>query len=280
MVTDPATRGPVQSTAAIFADQGAVGSTVPQAVLYHAVVHDLGVPLTSWAARMTGLILALCTLGCWLLWLTPLRPGQPSAAAPRIRPADAAASRSTRRRAAQPFHIEPSSDMMERPRRSSTTETGRETPMVNRRTFLARLAVAITAMAAGVTVLPDEGEAGPVRRERKRRRRVRRRRRRRRHRRRVVRRAWRGHHRWVVPVALAVGWELAHEDRIVVVHEVKYVEVEGEKTEVVVTTEGEEIYVVREDDKTNASAEEGSFLPDDDASTPGVDVEVEEEVEE
>ena len=149
--------------------------------------------------------------------------------------------------------------------------------MQDRRTFLTRLAAAITAMAAGVTIWPEEGEAGPRRRKR---RRVRRRRRRRRHRRRVARRKWRNRHRWVVPVALAVGWELAHEDRVVVVKEIKYIEVEGEKTEAIITTDGEEIPIEREDDKTNSVAEEGSFLADDDTSTPGVDVEVEEEVEE
>ncbi len=152
--------------------------------------------------------------------------------------------------------------------------------MTDRRTFLTHLTIAIAAMAAGITLLPDEGEAGPVRRERKRRRRVRRRHRRRRHRRRVVRRAWRGHHRWVVPVALAVGWELAYENRIVVVREIKVVEVEGEKTEVIVTEDGEEIYIVREDDSTNSAVQDGSFLADDDTTTPGVDVEVDEEVDE
>jgi len=81
-------------------------------------------------------------------------------------------------------------------------------------------------------------------------------------------------------VALAVGWELAHEDRVVVVKEIKYIEVEGEKTEAIITTDGEEIPIEREDDATNSKAEEGSFLADDDTSTPGVDVEVEEEVEE
>ncbi len=150
--------------------------------------------------------------------------------------------------------------------------------MQDRRAFLTRLAAAVTAMAGGLVIWPEEGEAGPARRRK--RRRVRRRRRRRRHRRRVARRKWRNRHRWVVPVALAVGWELAHEDRVVVVKEIKYVEVEGEKTEAIITSDGEEILVVRENDKTNSAAEEGSFLADGDSTTPGVDVQVEEEVEE
>lgn len=148
--------------------------------------------------------------------------------------------------------------------------------MLDRRTFLTRLALALSALGAGIAAWPEESEAGP----RAKRRKVRRRRRRRRHRRRVVRRAWHGRHRWVVPLAIAVGWELQHEDRVVVVREIKVIEVEGESTEVVVTTDGEEIPIEREDDATNGKIEEGSFLADDDTASPGVDVEVEEEVEE
>ena len=152
---------------------------------------------------------------------------------------------------------------------------------MNRRTFLTRLALAITAMAAGTTFDPEEAEAGPARRAVKRkRRRTRRRRRRRRHRRRVARRKWRNRHRWVVPVAIAVGWELQQDDRVVVVKEITVIEVDGEKSDAIVTTDGETIAIVKEDDDTNAVAQEGSFLADDDTTTPGVEVEVEEEVEE
>ena len=152
--------------------------------------------------------------------------------------------------------------------------------MQDRRDFLTRLAAAITAMAAGVAIWPEESEAGPVRKARRKRRRVRRRRRRRRHRRRVARRRWRNRHRWVVPVAIAVGWELQHEDRVVVVKEITVIEVEGETTDAIITTDGETIAIVKEDDATNSAAQEGSFLADDDTTTPGVEVEVEEEVEE
>ena len=151
---------------------------------------------------------------------------------------------------------------------------------MDRRSFLTRLAIAITALAGGVATFPDEAEAGrPARRARKRRRRRVRRRRRRRHRRRVVRRTWHGRHRWVVPVALAIGWELQHEDRVVVVHEIRVIEVEGESTEVAVTADGEEIPIERADDDTNKVAQEGSYLPDEDQTTAGVETDEEYEVE-
>ncbi len=95
----------------------------------------------------------------------------------------------------------------------------------------------------------------------------------------MVRRRWRNRHRWVVPVALAVGWELVHEDRVVVVKEVKVIVVEGEETEAIVTEDGEEILIEREDDDTNRKAEQGSTLPEGDTTTPAVETEEEVEVE-
>lgn len=155
---------------------------------------------------------------------------------------------------------------------------------MNRRQFLTGLA----AGAASLVLLPALGDAATPARRRRRRRRVRRRIRRR-VRRRAVRRMVRGRPWWVVPVGLAVGWELLHEDRVVVVREVKVVEIDGEKAEVAVVVAAdagagaqaslEEIPIIREDTKENAEELEGSRLPDDDKSTPGREVEIEEEVE-
>ena len=157
---------------------------------------------------------------------------------------------------------------------------------MNRRQFLTGL----VAGAVSLTVLPALADAATPARRRRRRRRVRRRIRRR-IRRRAVRRMVRGRPFWVVPVGLAVGWELLHEDRVVVVREVRVVEVDGVKTEIAVvvpadakvepgrTAAVEEIAILREDTKDNAEELEGSRLPDDDKSTPGREVEIEEEVE-
>lgn len=88
-----------------------------------------------------------------------------------------------------------------------------------------------------------------------------------------------------MPVGVAVGWELLRDDKVVVVKEVKVVEVESEPREIVVLihTDGreEEIEVVREDDENNSVEIEGSILPEGDVKTPGVEseIEVEEEVE-
>ena len=156
---------------------------------------------------------------------------------------------------------------------------------MNRRQFLSGLG----AGAAALTILPGLGEATPGQR-RRRRRRVRRRIRRR-IRRRAVRRMVRGRPFWVVPVGLVVGWELLHEDRVVIVREVKVIEVEGVKTEVAVVVDPnakvepgkaapfEEIPIVREDNKENSEELEGTRLADDDKSSPGREVEIEEEVE-
>jgi hypothetical protein len=160
-----------------------------------------------------------------------------------------------------------------------------EEATMNRRQFLTGL----IAGAATLTVLPSLADASPARRRH--RRRVRRRIRRR-IRRRAVRRMVRGRPYWVVPVGLVVGWELMHEDRVVVVREIKVVEIEGQKTEVAVvvpadakvepgkTPAVEEIAILREDTKENAEDLEGSRLPDDDKATPGREVEIEEEVDE
>ncbi len=150
---------------------------------------------------------------------------------------------------------------------------------MDRRQFLTGL----VAGAVSLTLLPQLADAATPARRRRRRRRVRRRIRRR-VRRRVALRMVRGRRFWVVPVGLVVGWELMHEDRVVVVREIKMIEVEGVKTEVAVVVDPnaaafEEIPIVREANQDNAVELEGTRLADDDKSTPGIEAEIEEEVE-
>ena len=155
--------------------------------------------------------------------------------------------------------------------------------MLTRRVLMRCLLLAVAA-GSGAALLPEIAEAGPARRAERRRvkRRVRRRVRRR-HRRRVRARVIAGRNHWVVPVALAVGWELNHEDRVVVVHEVRVVEVEGTRTEIVVVQgadgKNEEIAVVREDDDSNGKEEQGTALAEGDETTPGIASEEEVEIE-
>ncbi len=132
--------------------------------------------------------------------------------------------------------------------------------------------------AAALWMFAEDADAGPRRRHRRRvRRRIRRR-----IRRRVVRRVVFGRPFWVVPVGIAVGWELMDNDRVVVVKETKIVEKETQKVEVLVVVDSsgntEEIEVVREDNAENGAELEGSTLEDGDNS-PSIEVEVEVEVE-
>ena len=146
---------------------------------------------------------------------------------------------------------------------------------MTRRTLLVA-AAALTALAVTPHAL-----AGP--RQRRRVRRRVRRHVRRRHRRRVARRIVFGRPVWVVPVGLAVGWELVDNDRVVIVKETRIVEREGAKVEILVVTDAsgktEEIEVVREDSAENAQELEGTVLGEGDTTTPGVDGEIEEEIE-
>lgn len=121
--------------------------------------------------------------------------------------------------------------------------------MIKRRDFVAGL------MAfAGASALTLEAVAGPRRRAQRRRGRRRRRRRRRRIRRRVIWRTVNGRRLLVVPVALAIGWELMVDDHVVVVKEVH--------TEYVVVEKGdgstEKIDVVKEDTEENSVELEGT----------------------
>jgi len=136
--------------------------------------------------------------------------------------------------------------------------------MIDRRHAIKGLATGFAGLALLLALGPLDAEAAPRHRHRRRvRRRVRRR-----IRRRVVVRPWRGVTRWVVPAAVAVGWELQHGDTVVVVQEITTVEVEGEVTEAIVTEDGQTIYIVREDDETNSKPQQGSMLPDSDTTSP------------
>ncbi|MCP4870510.1 MAG: twin-arginine translocation signal domain-containing protein [Proteobacteria bacterium] len=154
--------------------------------------------------------------------------------------------------------------------------------MTNRRQFLSGLAALI---AAGV-IAPEDALAGPRgRKRRKKKRRVRRkvrRRVRRRHRRRVRRRTVRGRNLWVVPPAVAVGWELMLDDKVVVVKERRTETIEDVEVTVLVVVDDagkeQELEVHLEDDETNGQLLAGSVLPEEDTTTPAT--EGEEEVEE
>ena len=135
----------------------------------------------------------------------------------------------------------------------------------------------IGLLVSGVALWAGDAVAGPRRRRRVRRRF------RRRVRRRIRRRAiWRplgARRALVVPLAIAVGWELAVDSRVVVVHEVK--------PDVIVvidpkTNAKEELAMVREDTQENLKELEGTLLAENDAATPAreVEEEVEEEVDE
>lgn len=148
---------------------------------------------------------------------------------------------------------------------------------MNRRDFATALAAVI---GIALHSQPNDAVAQPRRRARRRvRRRVRRR-----FRRVAVTRMVRGRRLWVVPVGLAIGWELVHENRVVVVKETKFVERDGANVEVVVVQDSagatEEVEVLREDTAANRKELDGSILGDNDRSTPGVEAEIEEDVEE
>jgi hypothetical protein len=84
----------------------------------------------------------------------------------------------------------------------------------------------------------------------------------------------------VVPIGIAVGWELAYENRIVVVKEIKVVEKDGMKVQVAAVQDSsgktEDVEILREDNDDNRKDLEGTVLPDNDKTTPGVEGEIEE----
>jgi anti-sigma-K factor RskA len=156
--------------------------------------------------------------------------------------------------------------------------------MIARRSFLHALLAGLTLAAPGLA------HADPRTRAHRRVRRKVRRRVRRRIRRRAIWRATRGWRLLTVPVAMAVGWELALDDRVVVVHEVRTVEKIGDagkpvNVEVVVVDgasgKREEIVIERADNAENGKDLDGTVLAADDTRSPSVEreEEVEEEVE-
>lgn len=98
---------------------------------------------------------------------------------------------------------------------------------------------------------------------------------RRRFRRRVVTRVMFGRPFWVVPVGLAVGWELIHTHKLVVVREVRVVQRDGRKSEVAVVQDAagkrEEIEITREDNAENSTELRGSEIAAGDTDTPGIE---------
>lgn len=77
---------------------------------------------------------------------------------------------------------------------------------------------------------------------------------------------------WVVPVGLAVGWELWRPDRVMVVRETRIIEKRGVKSEIAVVRDSagktEQVEIIREDSPENANDLEGSVLDEGDTTTP------------
>ncbi|MEM6928493.1 MAG: hypothetical protein AAF602_16275 [Myxococcota bacterium] len=137
--------------------------------------------------------------------------------------------------------------------------------MTTRRSFLG-------ALVAGLAIMTLDAEAAPRHRARRRTRRRVRRRFRRRHRRRVRRRVVAGRSLLVVPVGLAVGWELVVDDRVWVVTSIQ--STDGQETAVMKASDGSTTSepILREDTADNGVELEGSELPESDTTTPGVEV--------
>jgi len=80
---------------------------------------------------------------------------------------------------------------------------------------------------------------------------------------------------WVVPIGLAVGWELTHDQRVVVVRETRMVEKDGVTSEVAVVQDAggktEQIEITREDTADNRKDLAGSVLDDADTTTPALE---------
>ena len=139
---------------------------------------------------------------------------------------------------------------------------------MDRRMFFASLAAAFAAALSFGLGGAEAQVRHPVRRRARRVVRYR-------YRRRVVVRIVNGRPLWVVPVALAVGWELVHRDRVVIVRETRFIEKEGKRVEVALVQDSagktEEIEIFREDTAENRVELKGSALPEDDKTTPGVE---------
>ena len=158
--------------------------------------------------------------------------------------------------------------------------------MLSRRVFVIS---AVSMLVSGCfrprrrRALPGRRAPYKRRRRRARNRFIRRRRIRRRIHRRLMWRTVTGRRVAIVPVGVVVGWQLSMPNRVVVVHEVKTVYVDGAPQEhiVVVGDDGyrEELPIVREDTAENKKDLPGSELPSTDTTTPALEVEIEEEVD-
>ena len=140
-----------------------------------------------------------------------------------------------------------------------------------------RQMIGLAVAALGVAALaPEDALGGPRRRvNRRTRRRVRRR-----HRRRVRRRVILGVPTLVVPVSLAVGWELEVDATVYVVTRI-YMD-DGVEKVVLTASNGATLEepILREDTAENGKELEGSELPEGDSTTPGIEIEIEIEIEE
>lgn len=78
---------------------------------------------------------------------------------------------------------------------------------------------------------------------------------------------------------MAVGWELMVDNTVYVVKNVTVVN--GQESVVLVSSSGKTITepILREDTADNSVELEGSQLPDSDTTTPGIEVEIEVEVD-
>lgn len=80
---------------------------------------------------------------------------------------------------------------------------------------------------------------------------------------------------WVVPVHMAVGWELMHLHRVVEVREIRVVERDGRRGEVAVVRDDSgqnlEIDITREETRDNSINYPGLAIPDTDIDTPALE---------
>lgn len=94
-------------------------------------------------------------------------------------------------------------------------------------------------------------------------------------RRRIATRFMFGRPFWVVPVHVAVGWELMHLHRVVVVREIRVVERDGRRGEIAVVQDDSgqilEMDITREDTPDNSVDFPGMAIPESDANTPALE---------
>jgi hypothetical protein len=80
---------------------------------------------------------------------------------------------------------------------------------------------------------------------------------------------------WVVPVRVAVGWELMHLHRVVVVREIRVTERDGRRGEIAVvqddTGQTLEMGITREDTPDNSIDFPGMAIQESDANTPALE---------